>query len=291
MKLKASILFAFRMLRPRSGVRTSAGRSLLGAVFCIGLSLVPLVVVLTVSDGMIEGITERIIGLSSYHMRVSVRKGSPASESIEAMESLAQEISETEGVVSAYAERQGVALAAGSTGRVGATVRAVPSEIFAEGSDFSSLFFTEDGNLSLPTKRSALIGKKIAQSLSVKAGDSIRLVTFKTGTNGKLIPRISTFTVEGIVSCGYQELDALWIFIPFDTGYSLLSDSMSNLFVGIQTEDAFSESLIKTAYDIEKELPVGCRLYMWDELNTAQYENFASTKIMLIFVMFLIVLV
>ncbi len=291
MKLKASILFAFRMLRPRSGVRTSAGKSLLGAVFCIGLSLVPLVVVLTVSDGMIEGITERIIGLSSYHMRVSVRKGSPASESIQAMESLAQEISQTQGVVSAYAERQGVALAAGTTGRVGATVRAVPPEIFAEGSDFSSLFYTEDGKLSLPSKRSALIGKKIAQTLSVKAGDSIRLVTFKTGTNGKLIPRISTFTVEGIISCGYQELDALWVFIPFDTGYSLLSDSMSNLFVGIQTEDAFSESLLQTAYNIEQELPVGCRLYMWDELNTAQYENFASTKIMLIFVMFLIVLV
>ncbi len=291
MNLKASVLFAFRMLKPRSGVRTSAGRSLLGAVFCIGLSLVPLVVVLTVSDGMIEGITSRIIELSSYHMQVSVRKGSSPSKSEQAVLDLAQEIAGVEGVTAAYAERQGIALAAGSYGRIGATVRAVPPDIFSSGSSFAKLFTVKEGSLSLPQGKSALIGTKIAENLKLEVGDSIRLVTFKTGANKKPVPRISTFKVEGIVSCGYQELDSLWVFITFDTGFNLLASSVSTLCVGIQTEDAFSDSLLQTAYAVEEILPAGCRLYMWNELNTSQYENFASTRIMLIFIMFLIVLV
>ena len=66
MRIRASVLYATRMLlspsqKKVSGSGSSASRSLLGAILCIALSLVPLVVVLTVSDGMIEGITSRIV--------------------------------------------------------------------------------------------------------------------------------------------------------------------------------------------------------------------------------------
>ena len=76
MRIRASVLYATRMLlspsqKKVSGSGSSASRSLLGAILCIALSLVPLVVVLTVSDGMIEGITSRIVELSSYHMQVT----------------------------------------------------------------------------------------------------------------------------------------------------------------------------------------------------------------------------
>ena len=291
MKLKASILFALRMLKPRSGIKSSAGRSIIGAVFCIGLSLIPLVVVLTVSDGMIEGITSRIIELSSYHLQAVIRNGSDPSDSVENMMELASVIKKIPSVTNAYAERQGIGLVAGAKGRTGATIRAVPPEIFDTGSTFSKLFSAKEGTVSLSSNKSALVGVKIAQELNLKVGDTIRLVTFRTGTSGKPVPRITAFKVEGIVSSGYQELDALWVFIPFETGFNLLEDSMSSLLVGIQTEDAFAEDLIVTAYEIEDVLPVGCRLFLWNDLNKAQYENFASTKMMLIFIMFLIVLV
>ncbi|MBO5137698.1 MAG: ABC transporter permease [Spirochaetaceae bacterium] len=291
MKLKASILFAFRMLKPRSGIKTSAGRSLLGAVFCIGLSLVPLIVVLTVSDGMIEGITSRIIELSSYHMQVSVRSSSSLSKSASALSNLANEIAQVPGVTAAYPERQGVALAAGPTGRTGVTVRAVPPEMFTSDSSFRNLFATKEGSASLSSARSALIGTQVASTLNIKAGDTIRLVTFRTGINGNIIPRITPFTVEGVISCGYQELDALWVFIPFETGYSLLSGGTSTMCVGIQTADAFSDSFMQIALEVEQIVPAGCRLYLWNELNTAKFENYASTKMMLIFIMFLILLV
>jgi lipoprotein-releasing system permease protein len=309
MKIKASILYATRMLlspsqKNMSGEGSSAGKSLLGAILCIALSFVPLVVVLTVSDGMIEGITSRIVELSSYHMQVIVTgpvssprlqdesdSPLPDLETVQGMKDFALQLQEIQGVTAAFPERQGIGLAAGAKGRTGATIRSVPPEIFAPESNFSQLFSAQSGSISLSSSRSALIGTGIAKNLDLQPGDTIRIVTMRTSPTGKVIPKITPFTVEGIVSCGYQELDSLWVFIPFDTGFSLLEGSLSTILVGLQTEDAFSDGLLETAWLVEEELPPGCRLRLWSQLNTAQYENFASTRIMLIFVMFLIVLV
>ncbi|MBQ8560582.1 MAG: hypothetical protein IJ441_03230, partial [Spirochaetaceae bacterium] len=118
--------------RNLSGEGSSASRSLLGAVLCIALSLVPLVLVLTVSDGMIEGITSRIVELSSYHMQVIVGGGTPLFadedselnlETAQGIAQLAQQLAEVPGIVAAFPERQGVGLAAGAQGRTGATIR------------------------------------------------------------------------------------------------------------------------------------------------------------------------
>ena len=309
MKIKASILYATRMLlspsqKKISGEGSSASRSLLGAILCIALSLVPLVVVLTVSDGMIEGITSRIVELSSYHMQVLVtgpvsslrlqdESNSPLLdlETVQGMKDFALQLQEIQGVTAAFPERQGIGLAAGAKGRTGATIRSVPPEIFAPESNFSQLFSAQAGSISLSSSRSALIGTGIAENLDLQPGDTIRIVTMRTSPTGKVIPKITPFTVEGVISCGYQELDSLWVFIPFDTGFSLLEGSLSTILVGLQTEDAFSDGLLETAWLVEEELPPECRLRLWSQLNTAQYENFTSTRIMLIFVMFLIVLV
>lgn len=305
MNLRASILYARRMLlspsqRNLSGEGSSASRSLLGAVLCIALSLVPLVLVLTVSDGMIEGITSRIVELSSYHMQVIVGGGTPLFadedselnlETAQGVAQLAQQLEEVPGIVAAFPERQGVGLAAGAQGRTGATIRSVPPHLFAPNSSFSRLFKAEAGSLNLSSPSSALVGTGIAKTLALNPGDTIRLVTMRTSPTGKVVPRITSFTVEGILSCGYQELDSLWVFIPFDTGFSLLEGSLSTVLVGIQTEDAFGDSFLETAWRVEEQLPSGCRLRLWSQLNTTQFENFSSTRIMLIFIMFLIVLV
>ena len=313
MTIRASVLYATRMLsspsqKNLSGASSSAGRSLMGAILCIALSLIPLVVVLTVSDGMIGGITSRIVELSSYHMQVTVAGGGPSRDGLsrdgqegdssrpgldtaQGMRDLARQLQAVPGVSAAFPERQGIGLAAGARGRTGATIRAVPPEIFAPSSTFSRLFKAESGSVSLSSSRSALIGTGVAANLGLGPGDTIRVVTMRTSPTGKVVPRITPFTVEGVVSCGYQELDSLWVFIPFDTGFSLLDGSLSTVLVGIQTEDAFGEGFLETAWLVEQDLPPQCRLRLWSQLNTAQYENFASTRIMLIFVMFLIVLV
>ena len=291
MTLNASFLFAWRILWPLERSRSAARRSIIGAVFCIALSLIPLVVVLIVADGMINGITNRIIELSSYH--IQVRFASPVWNigGGESFSEFASMMTECPGVTAAYGELRGVALAAGQNGRTGASIRAVDStKLFADES-FSSLFTVEDGVLALPDVHSAVVGTRIAETLQLSVGDTIRLITMRR-IGERTVPRVVSFTISGIVSCGYQELDALWIFIPLEAGFSFFSPDSCMSIIGVRTSDAFNqENLYTIKQQLQQLLPANSGVYLWNQLNVSQFENFASTKMLLLFIMFLIVLV
>lgn len=292
MRLSSIILLSSRIIKPRSGSPSNARKSLIGAVLCIALSLIPLVVVLVVSDGMIEGITGRIIGLSSFHVQVAqIRSFSNSEQNMSLLEEIQEEVLTFPTVTNAFIEHQGTVLAAGPKGRSGAAVRAVNERLFSESDAFKKYVSVIDGVAAFPKRNSAVIGKKIASTLGLSVGDTIRLISARTANDGTVIPRIMSYTVSGIVSSGYQEIDALWVFIPLENGFSFLNSAASQIYIGIETIDAFSSSLDNLVYDIAEILPVGFDVYAWSELNQAQYENFASTRIMLLFVMLLIVLV
>ena len=72
MTIKSSFLFAKSLIFPKAEKKSSARRSLWGALLCIGLSVIPLVVVISITNGMIQGMTDRIIGLSSSHVQAFV---------------------------------------------------------------------------------------------------------------------------------------------------------------------------------------------------------------------------
>lgn len=292
MTFRSMLLLTSRILKPKESAVSHARRSLLGAVICIALSMIPLVVVLVVSDGMIEGITGRIVGLSSYHAQIAQDRTFQSTEkNLQALEAIAAEVQKIDGVTGTFIERQGSALAAGTTGRSGAAVRAVEERFFTESNAFSQYVEIVEGEAAFPEKNSAVIGKKIAELLGLKTGDTIRLISAKTTDSGTVLPKVSSFKVSGIVSSGYQEIDALWVFIPLETGFDYLATSASTISVGIETEDPFGKSYEPLAQKINRITPSGFMFFRWSELNTAQYENFASTRVMLLFVMVLIVLV
>jgi len=293
MNIKASLMFAHSLIFPKAEKRSSARRSLLGALLCIGLSIVPLVVVLTVTNGMIEGMTERLIGLSSSHLEALVAKNSRYLVSAENFQKFANEIKKAEGVTNAYPQVSLTALAGGKKERVGAQVRAVPSDIFVTNKAFCSLFTVFDGQLSDFSSgvKNAVIGKKLAEDLNIKAGDSFRLITTKNGSNGVLTPKLTTFRVSAVISSGYQELDALWVFIPLDVAYDSVPLNTADFSVMIETEDAFSSSLNKVRGEVEKITGRHANVYTWSEMNASEFENFSSTRVMLVFIVMLIVLV
>ena len=102
MSARLAFFLSSRMLRGRDGT----GRYLRGSILGIALSLVPLIVVMEVSTGMIEGITARLLEVGTYHLQVSLPSGMPAAE----MERRAGSISGVHGVVAAVPERQGTGL-------------------------------------------------------------------------------------------------------------------------------------------------------------------------------------
>lgn len=292
MTLGSSFLFASRLLFPRTGKKSNARRSLFGAFVCVGISLVPLIMVLSVSDGMIKGITDRMIGLSSSHLQLALFPNSEYAADGESMRLLGEMIKRYDpGVRDVYPELRGIALVSSGKGRFGASVRAVESDMFGRNPAFSSLFQVLDGDTDLSGKNSCVLGKKLAADLDVKAGDTVRLITTKENSSGRTMPRLTPLRVSGIVSSGYQELDSLWLFLSLESGFDLISSASGNAMLGIETDDAFSMGLEETYRALAPFLSMDGKLYRWSELNSAQYENFASTQIMLLLIMMLIVLV
>ncbi len=295
MKLASSFLLAFKFLLPQHDSPSNARKSVVGAILCIALSLVPLIVVLVVSDGMIEGITARTVSLSSFDLQVVPYgiKSADASQYDE-YNNLAKLVSTVDGVKSTCVERQGIGLAAGKNGRMGATVRGVSENIYNENESFRKYLNILDGEFDISTNKDAVIGSKLAKDLNLKVGDTVRIISSRSNTNGKIVPRFSTFKVKGICSSGYQELDALWVFINAKTAFDLFSTASSKIVIGVETENPFEMDLYKIANDIENKLDEEnefASVYTWQELNSTQLENFSTTKMLLLLIMSLIVLV
>lgn len=297
MNIKASVLYAKRILFPKEK-ETSVGRkSLLGSVFCIGISLIPLVVVLTISEGMIKGITERIISLSSSHIEAVYDLYNSPNIPKEKMLVDAKNILNIPGVVSSFPMIECSSLVAGKNGRTGSLIRSIPEDVFKNNESFKTLFSSEKGNIEnfyLNKGKHALIGKGIAEKLNVLPGDSIYLITTKTEKHGrskKVQPKFTRFQIDAIVSCGYQELDSLWVFIPFEEGVKIISPETAIASIRIETADAFSSSLENIKSEIDSYFKQELNVYKWNELNRGEYENFASTKMLLLLIMLLIVLV
>ena len=65
----------------------------------------------------------------------------------------------------------------------------------------------------------------------------------------------------------------------------------ANYNIMIETQDAFSPELVAIQKRLSDYFGRYANVYRWDQIHTAEFENFSSTKVMLVFVMMLIVLV
>ena len=297
MTFSYSLKFAKSLIFPRSEKKSLARKSLFGAVLCIGLSIVPLVVVTSVTNGMIDGMTERIIGLSSSHIQAYVAAVITPVKSADTFIQYAKAAGQVRGVTGVYPEVEISALAAGKNGRSGIELRAVEKDIFERNQSFAKLFEVCEGSLKAfinpdpESKRAtAIIGKKMAEDLQLHAGDLFRIITTRS-VGEKIVPKLTTFTVGAVVSSGYQELDQFWVFIPLEAAYSSLSMDSANYNIMFETSNAFSPELVAIQKKLGEKLGRYANVYRWDQIHTAEFENFSSTKVMLVFVMMLIVLV
>ena len=280
MKRHAVFFVALRYLLGRG---REGGRYLRGAALGIALSLVPIVVTLTVADGMIRGITERYLELGSYHLQAADRRvgGEPAVEVAAA--------SSIPGVRGAWPERQGLGIAVGPKGKSGATVRAVAGSFLSDGGTARYLR-SVDGVVAFSGENDVLLGEELARKIGAKSGDTVRLMTARTTAEGRTIPRVTAFLVRGVVSSGYRELDSLWFLIPYEAGKRSLSPEASRSFIGVKLEDPYHGAAAAAAA-LAEALPRGFSAYTWYELQRSQYESYASTRQLLLFIMTLVVLV
>jgi len=268
-------------LRNLLGRRNRLSPHLLGSILGIALSLVPLVVVMEVADGMIEGITRRFLEVGTYHAQVLL----PMAD-VEALQAEAAALRSQPGVRYVLVEQQGLGLAAGPKGRSAVTIRAVPADLYAQDEGFRRYFRMLEGGFDLASAGSLLLGRELAARLGVGVGERLRLLTLRG--NGRGLPLVSSFTVRGIFSTGYQELDKLWVYVPLASAGRLLGEAGGERFIGLKLDDPF-RGLERGLSRLR--LPEQAQVYSWYQLEKASYKSFQTTRALLLFIMALIVAV
>jgi len=287
LRLGPALLLGRRMLVGRRvpGEELPGRRYLRGAVLGIALSLVPLVVVLVVADGMIEGITARYLETSTYHLQALPRYRQSRAE----LEAAAAALAGLPGVQGAYPESQGPAMAILGAKSAGAAIRAVDPAFLADPGTSRYLRAVE-GELSLSSPSEVLLGEALARSLGAHAGDAVSLVTVRPSAEDGYAPKLSLFRVRGIVSAGYRELDALWAFVSLKAGARILSEEASRSLVGVKVDAPFGE-LSSAQAELRKALGESWFVLPWPEAERNIWKSFATTRALLLLIMALVVAV
>lgn len=301
-------LFGSRGFSEGKSRRGSSFRRVRGGVIGITLSLIPLVVVFVVANGMISGITARYLETGSYHIQL-VSRGRAGAETSRIQEEKALEYTQ---VIGAYREVQGLGLLAGGKGHNGVQIRGIDPQLYEKDRGFRRYMEVNAGEFNLEEPRSIVLGQNVANTLGLEPGDRVRVITARSDGSRGLLPKVSAFTVTGIVSSGYRELDALWVFMSSEDAMSVIPPGEAREIIGIKVMDPFSLdpqagnlSFIdlpdsSTAdrpgetpfiYRFRQGLDTDWRLYTWFDLERSQYMSFITTRNLLLFIMVLIVLV
>lgn len=295
MKINVPVFIAFRFL---FGGRKPGhqGSGLGGAILGIGISLVPLLLVLLVSDGMIQGITKRYMETKSYHVQVALPDEFSQQEAQPGLE----EINALPGVIGSFLESNGSAIIVSAKASHATLVRGVSPEFYT---DPGTMEYLESirGEESPRNNHSIILGSSLATNLGVDIGDQVTIVS--AGINPDLLsstadgmqsmsPRLSFFRVTGIVGAGYRDLDSLWSFVTLEAAQRVLPSEISYEFVGIKVEKPFSNSLGELATGITAALnPIYPNWFeprlvrTWTEIERNLYRSFATTKSMLLYIM------
>ncbi|MDR1100108.1 MAG: ABC transporter permease, partial [Treponema sp.] len=280
MKSRAGFFIALRYLwgRAREG-----GRYLRGAAAGIAVSLIPIIVTLIVADGMIRGITDRYLELGTGHLQVY---NFLEPENLEYAAGAARELP---GFRGAWPEQRGLGVLVGKGGKTGATIRALDPSFWGDGGSEKYLV-TLAGNSRPESERDVLLGEGLASSIGAAVGDTIRIMTIRISGDGRNIPRMTPFTVRGIVSSGYREMDALWCITTLEGGQRLFPRGFSSSSLIIKIDDPYRNA-DDAVYELYPLVGSGYGVYTWKDLQRSQYSSYESTRQLLLFIMALIVIV
>ncbi|MAG13297.1 MAG: hypothetical protein CMN78_01745 [Spirochaetales bacterium] len=277
------LFFGVRQLSSRSAGKSY--RRIRGAIIGIGLSLIPMIVVIEVSNGLIRGITERYIEVGSNHLQARNLVGIDDEE----FSAAAQIALKVDGVVLAEPLRFGIGLLQSKQNRTGATVRAMTPESVKSDPAFPKYIEVISGKLDLEGPGALLLSRPIADALDVEIGAQVKMLTAMTTSTGKFILRQTSFLVTGIVTTGYHDLDEITVVISSEMGSRLFRDPESKV-LGIKVENPFG-SLTKIVKDLQRVLGRDWHIFTWYQLEEAMYSTFTTTRSLLIFIMAVIVVV
>ncbi|MDC7227486.1 MAG: ABC transporter permease [Spirochaetales bacterium] len=275
----------FMGIRNFYSFRKGKKRTMAGAAIAVALSVVPMIVVIEVSDGMIEGITRRFIELETGHVQLA-----PLDDlDVEAYLRLSEEIETLPEVLNASPVYRGTGLIYSEYSRTGIQLKAMPPDIFEKDQGFRRFLEISGGSFDLRNPSDIMLSTEIASQLDVEAGEQIKLLTAKTTSTGKIILRPEAFTVTGIFSTGYYEVDAMSGYISLDKGEKLFRGE-GYLSIQCKIKDPYN-GVDDAVRSIQENIDTEMTAAGWYNMQRSMYESLYTTRVLLVFIMGIIIVV
>ncbi len=254
-----------------------------GTILGISLSLIPLVLVMVISTGLIRGITVRFLEIGTYHLQARSYNADTT------WEDSTGKIAGIPGVSGTFPVIRGLGMLYSASGRAGITLKGLPDDVWEKDTGFHKYMILEEGSFDLSNEKGIVISRGIADELEVAIGDSIKLLSSRTSSTGALFLRPSFFTVTGICSSGYYELDAMTAYVSYNRAEGILRDQGVR-YIGIKVDNPFDD-MTTLRREIGLALNGEWYLMSWQELQRPMYESFETSRNLILLIMALIVLV
>ena len=252
------------------------------AVLTVALSLVPLVTVLEVSSGMIDGITGRYLEVGSFHAQVRFFETLEDTET----DRIIQSIEQLDFVRQVHRVCEGVGMAYDENGRTGVSIRGYDPALFVEDEQFLSFLTLSNGvreKFSRMDEGFAVLSELTMSELAISEGDELRLLSARKAPNKRFLLKQAHFTVAGTFSSGYADLDGATVIVPISEAQKMFPDADAT-YLGIKVDNPFGD-IAGAVRTIQTLLPDDSYAYSWRDLERGMYTTFRTTKSLLIIVM------
>ncbi|MBT07569.1 MAG: lipoprotein-releasing system transmembrane subunit LolC [Rhodospirillaceae bacterium] len=275
---------AARYLKSRNGdgfISLIAWFSLIG----IALGVATLIIVLSVMNGFRHELLTRVLGING-HISIEAKSGQIG---IKNFDETIKSVTGLPDVTHAVAIVEGQVLITGNGNARGAVVRGVrkldfrPTDLLLTGIIAGSMEEFDGGN-------GIVIGRRLANSLGVKIGDSVTILSAK-GRNTIMgeVPRSRAYNILALFDIGMYEYDAGIIYMPLSHSqkFFLQDDHVNKIDVFLKDPEFANHSGIRVGAVINNDL----RVYTWKQIHSHFFNALQVERNVMFLILTLIILV
>jgi lipoprotein-releasing system permease protein len=276
-------MLSLRYLRAR---RKEGFISVIATISFLGITLgvMTLIVVMAVMNGFRQELLEKILGLNG-HLLIQ-----PLESPLTDWQAVAERVSNAAGVRLAAPIVEGQALASSPFNASGVLVRGIRGADLTKLSSVASniKFGTLEG---FDEGQGIAIGKRLADQLSLRVGDSITLVAPRGAvTPMGTTPRIKSYKIAASFEIGMSEYDAACVFmsLPEAQAYFNRAGDVTSIEIYTDNPDRVDERFRKLIHDT-----AGRPIYMidWQHRNATFFNALQVERNVMFLILMLILLV
>lgn len=246
---------------------------------CFGV--MTLIVALSVMNGFQLQFIDSILEISSYHSQVkNIRQ-----DNLEPVLNYLKSDSSVKTSV-CFKEAQGLLINNSTGNESPVLVRALERDVLEKDYGFAKEINLLSGDFDLSKKNGIILGSRLSRALNVRVGQEVNLFAMSGSSDTSLISDSRVFTVTGIFSSGYQEINQSFAFVNLDSADEYFGNVP--LTIGIKLNNSNLDHSFKKSF--EKNNP-DLKVNIWREYNRSFFNALKIEKNMLILLVVIIFIV